>query len=224
MAEKRSDGAGAQRSRQAVIFDFDGTIADSFAYVFDFLKSEAGDTADYSVKQLQELRKMSMQRLALHLGLPLWRLPVVYFKGRRVMRAHMKYVEPFAGMIDVIRTLYQDGYVLLIASSNSSHNIRHLLRREGVLSCFKAVRSSAGLMGKPALIRQLLVRYRLPKQSVWYVGDELGDVTAAARAGIRSLSVGWGFADPEQLKGLEPAGFAEKPADIVRIIEASWKK
>ncbi|HEY4161331.1 MAG TPA: HAD hydrolase-like protein [Candidatus Saccharimonadales bacterium] len=215
---------GTRGRRQAVIFDFDGTIADSFDYVFDFLKKEAGDTANYPAKQLREFRKMSMKRLALHLGVPVWRMPVLYFKGRRVMRAHMENVEPFSGMVDVIRTLYQDGYLLLIASSNSSHNIRHLLRRQGILSCFRAVRSSAGLTGKPGLIRQLLVRYRLSRQHVWYVGDELGDVTAAARAGVRSLAVGWGFADPEQLKALEPGAFAEKPADIVRIIENSWKK
>jgi len=223
MVRQRRTGGQSSR-RQAVIFDFDGTIADSFEYVFDFLKREAGDTANHSAEQLEEFRKMSMKRLALHLGVPVWRLPVVYFRGRRVMRAHMEDVEPFSGMIDVIRTLYQDGYLLFIASSNSGHNIRHLLRRQGILSCFRAVRSSAGLTGKPGLIRQLLVRYRLPRQWVWYVGDELGDVTAATRAGVHSLAVGWGFADPEQLKGLEPGAFAEKPADIVRIIEDSWKK
>lgn len=210
--------------RQAVIFDFDGTISDSFEYVFEFLKSEAGNNIDYSEADLRNFRGMSMRRLALHLGVPVWRMPVLYFRGRRVMRAHMEHVLPFDGMVKTIRRLHADGYELYIASSNSGHNIRHLLRREGVLGCFRAIRGSAGLTGKPALIRQLLVRYRLPRQSVWYVGDELGDITAAARAGVRSLAVSWGFAEPEQLRGLEPDGFAEKPADIVRIVEDSWKK
>ena len=215
---------GAHRRQQAVIFDFDGTIADSFEYVFDFLKKETGNTTEYSALQLQEMHKMSMRRLALRLGVPVWRMPFTYFRGRRVMRAHMEHVQPFDGMLDVIHQLHRDGYALFITSSNSGHNIRHLLRQRGVLSCFRAVRSSAGVTGKPALIRQLLVRHRLRRQEVWYVGDEMGDITAAARVGVRSLAVGWGFADPRQLKKLEPDGFAATPADVVRIIEASWKK
>ncbi len=218
------ENASARSRRRAVIFDFDGTIADSFEYVFDFLKKEGHNTTDFSAAELKEFRTMSMKRLALRLDVPVWRMPITYFRGRRVMRAHMEHVQPFDGMIEAIRALHTDGYTLFITSSNSGHNIRHLLRRKGVLGHFRAIRSSAGITGKPALIRQLLVRYRLPRKTVWYVGDEMGDVTAAARAGVRSLAVGWGFADPGQLKGLEPDGFADKPADIVRIIEASWKK
>ncbi|HUB93056.1 MAG TPA: HAD-IA family hydrolase [Verrucomicrobiae bacterium] len=212
------------RHRGAVIFDFDGTIADSFEYVFDFLKKEAMDTKTYSASEIKTFRTMSMKDLAFALGVPVWHMPTTYFRGRRVMRAHMEHVQPFAGMVDVIRTLDTDGYRLFIASSNSGHNIRHLLRRQGVLGCFRTIRSSAGITGKPALIRGLLVQYRLPKSSTWYVGDEVGDIAAAGRAGVRSLAVGWGFAGPEKLKVAHPDGFATKPTDIVQIIEASWKK
>jgi phosphoglycolate phosphatase len=222
MSQRANDTQDGRR--QAVIFDFDGTIADSFEYVFDYLKKEAGNTSKFTTAELQDLRKMPMRRLALRLGVPVWRLPLTYFKGRQVMRAHMEHVEPFDGMIDVIRQLHEDGYQLFIASSNSSRNIKQLLRQQGVLSCFRTVRSSAGITGKPALIRQLLVRYRLPRRAAWYVGDEMGDVVAASRAGVRSLAVGWGFADPEKLRQLEPDAFAGTPADILRIIGATWKK
>ena len=216
---KRSSGR-----RQAVIFDFDGTISDSFEYVFDFLKREAGNATIYKAAELKKLRQMSMKDLALYLGVPLWRLPFVYFKGRRVMRAHMEHVEPFPGMIEVIRTLHQDGYLLCIASSNSGRNIRHLLRKQGIFSCFRTIRSSAGITGKPALIRQILIRYRLSRHKVWYVGDEAADVRSAERVHVRSMAVSWGFADPKNLMKLGPDALATKPSDIVRIIEKSWKK
>lgn len=213
-----------QGRRQAVIFDFDGTIADSFEYVFDFLKSEAKNTTVYNMKELQALRKLSMKDLALRLGIPVWRLPLTYFKGRRVMRAHMEHVEPVAGMIDVIRQLHADGYTLFITSSNSGRNIKQLLRREGVLGCFRAIRSGAGFSGKSALIRQLLVRYRLSRKAAWYVGDEAADIRSAERAGVRCMAVSWGFAEPEKLMRMAPAALANKPGDIVRIIEKSWKR
>jgi phosphoglycolate phosphatase-like HAD superfamily hydrolase len=47
---------------------------------------------------------------------------------------------------------------------------------------------------------------------------------AAAAAGVPCVAVSWGFADPADLQYLAPAGFAEKPADIPKILEAAWKK
>lgn len=222
MPERAKDSASGRR--QAVIFDFDGTIADSFEYVFDFLKKEAGNSTKYSAAEIKVLRMMSMKDLALRLGVPFWRLPFTYFRGRRVMRAHMEYVEPFPGVLDAIRELHQNGHLLFIASSNSGRNIRHLLRRKGVLSCFRAIRSSASITGKATLIRQLLLRYRLPKQDVWYVGDEALDIYSAQRAGVHSLAVVWGFAEPAKLKQMQPDAVAELPSDIVPIIEGTWKK
>jgi phosphoglycolate phosphatase len=221
---QRKKGVKDTGRQRAVIFDFDGTIADSFDYVFNFLKSEAKNTDTLTSKQQKELRKMSMKRLALHLGVPFWRLPMVYFKGRRVMRAHMEHVQPFAGMEAVIQQLHEQGCALFIASSNSPRNIRRLLKQRGIAVYFKAVRGGAGFTGKASLIRQLLLRYRLPKATTWYVGDETSDVVAASAAGLKCLAVGWGFADPEKLKQLEPAAFAERVSDIPKILEAAWKK
>jgi phosphoglycolate phosphatase len=210
--------------RQAVIFDFDGTIADSFEYVFKFLKKEAGSFTEHTAEELEQFRRLPMKNLALRLGVPVWRLPVTYFKGRRVMRAHMEHVQPVDGMVEVIRQLHRDGYMLFITSANSGHNIRHLLRHQGILGCFRAIRSSAGITGKPALIGQLVVRYRLRKRMTWYVGDETGDVAAARHVGVLPLAVGWGFADPEKLRATQPEGYARKPAQIVQIVEKQWKR
>lgn len=210
--------------RQAVIFDFDGTIADSFEYVFDFLRREAHDTRRYGRADMDAFRAMSMKDLALALGVPVWHLPLTYFRGRRVMRAHMEHVQPFSGMIDVVKQLHAAGCELFITSSNSGRNIRHLLKRQGVEGYFHTVSSNAGITGKPALLRALVVRYKLSRRATWYVGDEQGDVVAAKRTGIRSLAVGWGFAAPQELQDLQPDGFASEPAEIVGIIEGSWKK
>jgi len=219
---QRKKGVTSRAVKRAVIFDFDGTIADSFEYVFDFLKVEAKNTREYTTAEKQELRQMSMKRLALHLGVPVWRLAGIYFKGRRVMRAHMEHVQPFPGMDKALRELHEAGFTLFVASANSGHNIRTLLRHQQLQPYFNAVRGGSGFTGKSSLIRQMLVRYRLPRETTWYIGDETGDVVSAAAAGVHSLAVGWGFADPAKLREVGPDAFAEKPSDIVNIL-STWK-
>jgi phosphoglycolate phosphatase-like HAD superfamily hydrolase len=223
--EKRKRGVKSKAAGKAVIFDFDGTIADSFEYVVAFLQTEARDQTIFSSEQKAGLRKMSMKRLALRLGVPVWRLPLLYFRGRRVMREHMEDVRPFPGMEAVIKKLHADGYRLFIVSSNSTKNIRHFLRRHELAGYFTAVRGGAGVAGKSSLIQQLRLRHRLHKGATWYVGDETADVVAAARAGIRCLAVGWGFADPDKLRQLGPEAFAQRVEDVPNILmEGEWKK
>jgi len=221
---KRSKRAASTGRHKAVIFDFDGTLADSFEYVFEFLKAEAGNDKTYTKTELQALHGMSMKRLAVRLGIPAWRLLPVYFKGRRVMRAHMEHVQLFSGMTAVLNQLHEQGCWLFVVSSNSSGNIRRALKRHGVDPYFKAIRGSAGLTGKAAILRQLSLQYRLPARTTWYVGDETADIVSAARAGLRSLAVGWGFADPAHLREVGPDALANTPADIPKLLEAAWKK
>jgi phosphoglycolate phosphatase len=210
--------------KHAVIFDFDGTIGDSFEYVYDFLKREARNETAYSKAELQALRGMSMRRLALHLGVPVWRLVPTYFKGRRVMRAHMEHVHIFPGMDHAIRQLHQDGAELFIVSANSTHNIRSFLKHYGLSHYFTAVRGGTGFMGKRSVIKQLMLRHHLQHEGTWYVGDETADVVAATAAGIPCLAVTWGFADPKKMALLEPAATAEQAQDIPTILEKKWKK
>jgi phosphoglycolate phosphatase len=204
--------------KKAVIFDFDGTIADSFDYVFDFLREAAGNTHEFTPTERRELRQMSMKRLALHLGVPFWKLIPTYFRGRRVMRAQMEHVHSFKGMPEAISELHKAGHGLYVVSANSAHNIRILLRKQGLESYFHDVQGGAGYAGKAALIQKVMRRKGLSRENTWYVGDETSDVVAAARAGIPCLAVAWGFADPAKMREMEPDAFAERPADIPKLL------
>lgn len=185
--------------KPAIIFDFDGTIADSFQYVYGFLCREAGKPADWDAAAAMQYRGISMKAMALKLGIPFWRLPLVYFKGRRSMRQNLMEVAPFAGMPELIRLLHADGNQLFIVSSNSARNVKTFLRTYQLEQCFVGIRGGAGIMGKVSIIRQLLVRYRLRRSQCRYVGDEIGDMVAAKAVGIRAIAVSWGFADAKLL-------------------------
>lgn len=197
------------------IFDFDGTIVDSFDYVISFLSKEAGRDKPVG-KEAESYRNKSMKDMALDLGIPYWRLPFLYFKGRRVMRAHMDNLRPFVGMTELIETLSNNGHQLFIVSSNSGRNIRRFLIKKSLSQYFYAVKGGAGLFGKDNIMRQLIRRYKL-NGDIFYIGDETTDIRAAKAASVKSIAVTWGFADKEELASKEPEYLAVTPDDILQI-------
>ena len=202
----------------AIIFDFDGTIADSFDYVADFLAAEAG-IAPLDDQRKQELRGLSMAAMARYLGYPWWRLPLLLVKGRRKMNGVIKDLEPFDGMVSVIRQLHGDGHRLFIVSSNSARNIRGFLRFHELQSCFSHISGSIGLFSKAAALRGLLKRYRLKRLDTTYVGDELRDIQAAQSIKLPMIAVVWGFARQIDLEAKKPTALAHNPPELMRILK-----
>lgn len=201
-----------------IIFDFDGTIADSFDYVLDFLTGQAGLQLLVGTER-QALRKLSMITMARDLGHSRWRLPLLFIKGKRVMGQTIENVEPFEGMPEVIRKLHAEGHELFIVSSNNLANVRAFLHRHQLHEYFLEIYGGVGLFGKAPALRKLLREQQLSLENSLYIGDELRDIEAARSVGMRSIGVLWGFATTSGIKGQKPTAVAAIPEDIIKIIE-----
>ncbi|MDB5688102.1 MAG: family hydrolase, partial [Rhizorhabdus sp.] len=102
----------------AIIFDFDGTIADSFEVIVDIFGSITGKKEKASDEEIAELRGQSLQNVARHVGIPMWKIPFLLTRGRYMMGRRMDQVPIFEGMGKVIEELHAEGHELLIVSSN----------------------------------------------------------------------------------------------------------
>ena len=204
----------------AVIFDFDGTIADSFEFVVTFL-AEGVKRPALSGKQKQELHNLSMTAMARRLGYGWWRLPFMLVKGRRKMNGSIKQLQPFDGMPAVIRELHDTGHQLFIVSSNSARNIRAFLHHHELEAYFSEVTGGIGLFGKAGALRRLLKKHRLKANDAIYIGDELRDVEAAQSIQLPVIAVTWGFARPTDLTALRPTAQAHTPAELIRLTKRS---
>lgn len=202
----------------AIIFDLDGTIANSFDYIAEFLAREAG-VAELTDSQKQHLRGMSMPAMARRLGHPWWRLPSLFIYGRRRMRQAMVHVNPFAGMPDLIRKLHSEGHELFIVSSNSVRNIHQFLHHHNLHTYFLEVYGGISLFGKAPALRQLLRDQQLDKANAIYVGDEVRDIQAAHAIGLPVAAVAWGFARHVDLHSKQPEAYAKTPEELMAILE-----
>jgi phosphoglycolate phosphatase len=202
----------------AIIFDFDGTIADSFDYVSEFLAGETG-AAPLDREQKQQLRGLSVVGMARKLGSHWWDAPELFFKGRWRMRHAIKHLHPFADMPEVIAKLHAEGHELFILSTNSVGNIHHFLHQHKLHTYFLEIYGGVGMFGKAPALRRLLREQNIDITDAFYIGDELGDVQAASSIGLRAIAVTWGFARRSTLKAEKTSGLADEPIDIIRILE-----
>ncbi len=202
----------------AIIFDFDGTIANSFDYVLDFLSDQA-HAVRLEGTERQAQRGLSMIAMARSLGHSRWRLPMLFVRGKRIMTRAIDEVRPFDGMPEVIRKLHAEGHELFVLSSNNLVNVRKFLHEHELHEYFLEIYGGVGMFGKAPALRKLLREQQLALDDSLYIGDELRDVEAAQSISMRSIGVLWGFAKPHDLRALKPTAVAEAPNDIIKIIE-----
>src|SRR6266545_4959620 len=106
---------------KALIFDFDGTLADSFELVMEIAYELTGIKPP-SDEEVARLRKLPLLKAARALRIPIRHAPRLLLRGRQMMLERIQEVHPFPGIPEVLQTLHARGYHLLVISSNSEKN------------------------------------------------------------------------------------------------------
>jgi phosphoglycolate phosphatase len=190
------------------IFDFDGTLADTLPWmrsIFNEL-AEAHGFRRVESHEFERFRDLEGHALLRELGLPVWKLPRVLGDMRRRMAEHTGELRLFPGMGDVLHRLAKAKIQLAIVSSNSRENVERILgtdnaRRVAHFGC------GVSMFGKAAKLRQALRQCSVPPANAIYIGDEIRDAVAAAKAGMAFGAVTWGQHRRQILA-------EEKPAEI----------
>jgi phosphoglycolate phosphatase len=183
-----------------VVFDFDGTLADSFA---GFLGAIDAAAAEHGFRPLDprrhaEYRAMPPRALLRELGLPLWKVPAVSATMRRALGLQAGQVPLFEGATGLLRALRRHGIRTAIVSSNSQANVERVLSHK-YAAMIDHFGCGATIFGKRRMLRAALAALDIAPAQVLCVGDEIRDAQAAASLGLDFGGVEWGFATPAAL-------------------------
>lgn len=206
-------------TRPFVIFDFDGTVADSFAESLLAYNRIAPRLRLRTVNEpeIPALRRLGAGQLMQVLGIPMWKLPRLMIAVRADLHDHFHSVRPVPGIAEAIRGLREANCHLAIVTSNSEQNVRNFLVRHS-MEGFDTVVAGASIFGKATRLRRLIKTTHADRATSFYIGDTVPDIRAAREAGTLAVAVAWGFSDPAPLAAEVPDALVDKASDLASTI------
>ncbi|MEK7626426.1 MAG: HAD hydrolase-like protein [Patescibacteria group bacterium] len=186
--------------KRAIIFDFDGTIADTVPIMLDIYHKKA-ETKGWPVitpTTLVELKKGSIKQAMRWAGVKFWQIPGLLSMGRSYMKERANDIQMFDGIPQLMKDIpaSTDLYVL---SNNDSTTIEQVLIANGLNNKVRVL-PRPSLFNKDKSIKRLLKLNKYFNKDVIMVGDEVRDIEAGRKAKIHSVGVSWGLQDKSLLK------------------------
>jgi phosphoglycolate phosphatase len=206
-----------------LIFDFDGTIADTFDAAVTILNKLAAEFGFRALqpKDLAKARDMRTRQLMRFLHIPTRKMSRLARRGSEELYACIHSIQPLPGMLQALRDLQALGYSLGIITSNTEVNVGIFLKNHG-LELFDFVRCSSKLLGKARMIRSVMRRQQVRAADILFVGDETRDIEAAKKVGIRMAAATWGYNSRRSLEAMKPDFVFESPSELVVFLANNY--
>jgi phosphoglycolate phosphatase len=200
-----------------VVWDFDGTLADSLPTAVRIFNRLAPEMGFKPLEDVNAARGLSMRQFLRQQGISLWRLPRLVRKYHAAAAEEADKLKLAAGLAETLTAIAGSGVRLGVLSSNREDNIRRCLRANGAEGHFAFVVGYPRLFGKAKALKRILRAELMTRADVLYVGDELRDVEAAKKAGVRVAAVTWGFHTVELLRTGAPDFVVSDPCELVGL-------
>ena len=196
-----------------VIFDFDGTVADTRHIILTTMQATISEMG---------LQVASDEQCATTIGLPLWECfkhiyPSINDQTAeqcadtycRIFDINKHHHTPtlFPGMSHTLSTLHEQDITLAVASSRSHASLVDLLEMLGVRQVFSLVLGCDNVehpKPHPEAVLTIMKRLDFLPQETLVVGDMPVDIEMGNRAGASTCAVTWGNSSPEQLQHSDP--------------------
>jgi phosphoglycolate phosphatase len=188
-----------------VIFDFDGTLADSFPWLLSIVDQLAAkhNLPQANKNEIEAMRGYDAKTLMKMYRVPLWKVLLMARDTRAMMAAEVHKIRLFDGMERLLRQLAAQGIQLAVVTSNSYENVRQVLGVE-LTALFDYYECGVSIFGKQDKFRKIQKKSGLAEHEIFAIGDETRDIEAARSAHIACGAVAWGYARVDILQAYAP--------------------
>ncbi len=208
-------------SQSLLIFDFDGTLANTLetgVVVYNEIAPDFG-LPSVTMDEVRSMRKLHSRALLKHLGISRFKVVKLGVQLRKGVHDKMDEVEMIEGAHAMISELHEAGFRMGIISSNSTENVRCFMERFGLLKCFEFIEAGVSLFGKARRIKSALKAQGVSAQNAMYIGDETRDMEAARKAKVCTVAVCWGVNDEEAMVEEGPDYCIHAPSELIGCAE-----
>ena len=210
---------------KAVIFDWNGVITDSLRLDYSIFMEEMKNSRVKTPGTMKFYRTLYDGNIFDKLT----ELGIEFHKdGDRVYKElFIKGLDKapiFPGVKMILEKLHER-YTIAMITSNYSSVVAKFNEKYGTGRLFDMVLTSDVNRYKEENIKMFLKKFSLKKSEVMFIGDTAADIAACKNSGLRIIAVTWGYHKKSRLKKEKPDFIADKPEDIIKILEKiEWKK
>ncbi|MFN9175722.1 MAG: HAD-IA family hydrolase [Synechocystis sp.] len=205
---------------KAILFDFDGTIADTHDAFLEIINRLAGEFGYPTVdgEEVERLKKLSSADIIKYSQISPFKIPFILKRLKKELGKQISTLKPYLDIKEVLGFLKEKGYTLGIVTSNHRDNVLVFLKNNDLAHFFDFVCAGTTLFGKSRMINRVLREHHWTAEEVIYIGDETRDISAAKKSRLTMISVGWGFSSPTILQEYQPDFLVYHPSELMAAI------
>ena len=214
-------------AERAVLFDLDGTLADTapdLGAALNRLRKDQGRAA-LPIEQIRPFASAGARGLV-QLGFGIGPGDTDYPALREAfLEIYAETVcadtKLFPGMSALIAALGARAIAWGIVTNKATRFTDRIVAGLGLApDCVVCGDSTPHLKPHPASLLRAAELLALPPSSCWYVGDDLRDMQAARAAGMRPVAVQWGYHHPDSGRpdAWQAEAVIERPGDLIRLL------
>jgi phosphoglycolate phosphatase len=203
-----------------VVFDWDGTLADSTTLIADSLRQACRDLglSVPSIVDAQFVIGLGLSDALTHVApdLPRERYPDLAARYRHHYLARDEHIELYPGVREMLTELGAAGFLLGVATGKSRSGLDRALAQQRIGVHFLATRCADEGFAKPNpdMLLHLMERVGAQPHETLMIGDTTHDLELARNAGTAALAVGYGAHAPRELERLTPLATVHSIAEL----------
>lgn len=216
--------------KKLLIFDLDGTLADTLPTLTESMNSVLSEFSYppvddahicYAIGNGMELMCRRCIPSEHYDNADIY-LPFLASYKAAYAKNYLNIDEPYAGLAETIAELKSCGYAIA-ALSNKPHrytvDIVEKLFGKGYFADIRGMIEGVPTKPDPTSFLDIAAKLGFTAENTVMVGDSEPDINVANNAGAKSIAVSWGYRTPEQLKAAGAETVIDTPSELLEILK-----